>query len=164
MLITIGAIMLLSLVIVRVNSGFLNTSTVLMDSKFGVMAVSLGTSVLEEAVGKAFDENTIVNSVASLTSLSSALGKNTGESYTSPTTPFDDFDDYNGLTTDTRADTTLKSAVFYISSVVGYVNASNADVFTTNRTWHKKIIVTVTSPSMVDTVRLSQVYSYFYFR
>lgn len=165
MLITVGAIILLSIVILRVNSGFLSTNTVMMENKYGVMAISLATSMLEDAVGEAFDEATADSTRAISTSeLSSTLGPETGEIYNSPATPFDDFDDYNGLTINTAADSTLKSAEFDISCQVGYINAANPDVITGTRSWHKKITVTVSSKSMVDTIRLSTIYSYFYFR
>ncbi len=58
MMLTIGALILLSLVVLRVNNGFLNTNSVLIDSKLGVLATSVATSIIEEATGKAFDEKT----------------------------------------------------------------------------------------------------------
>lgn len=156
MLITIGALMLLSLVILRVNNNFLSTNTVLMENKFGVLAVSLGTSVLEEAKGKAFDENTDSAAVTDLTELS-AIGPETGE--TDPL--FNDFDDFDGLV---RVDTTLPSAPFRIECEVDYINPNNPDGVSASKTWHKKLTVTVTSDFMQDTVTLSSIYSYFYFR
>ena len=162
MLITIGAMMLLSLVLLRVNNNFLSTSTVLFESKFGVLAVSLATSVIEEANSKAFDHNTDTNSVADLTELtpSASLGPEGTEVYET----FNDFDDFDGYHRNTASDTTIISAEFDIDCVVDYINPSNPDATTTNRTWHKKITVTVTSPSMQDTVRMSSIYSYWYFR
>ena len=156
MLITIAALLLLSLVILRVNNNFLNTSTVLMENKFGVLAVSLATSVLEEAKGKAFDHNTDSAAVSDLNALST-LGPESGE--VDPL--YNDFDDFDGLT---RIDSTLPSAPFTIQCEVTYVNSNNPDGSTTSKTWHKKMTVTVTSPFMQDTIRLSSIYSYFYFR
>jgi MSHA pilin protein MshD len=156
MLITIGALMLLSLVILRVNNNFLSTNTVLMENKFGILAVSLGTSVLEEAKGKAFDHNTDTTAVTSLNQLSS-IRPESGE--TDPL--FNDFDDFDGLV---RIDTTLPSAPFKIQCDVDYINPNNPDVASASKTWHKKLTVTVTSDFMQDTVTLSSIYSYFYFR
>ena len=155
MMITIAAMMLLSLVLLRVNSGFLSTNTVLMETKFGVLGVSLATSVMEEASGKAFDENTDSNTVTSLSGLSS-IGPD-GETYPN----FDDFDDYNGYE---RIVDTMPSAVFKITCKVDYVNTSNPDVVSGSKTWNKKLTVTVTSPSSQDTIRMSTIYSYFYYR
>lgn len=156
MLITIAALMLLSLVILRVNNNFLSTNTVLMENKFGVLAVSLGTSVLEEAKGKAFDHNTDTLAVTTLTQLSS-VGPESGE--TDPL--FNDFDDFDGLV---RVDTSLPSAPFKIECDVVYINPNTPDVASASKTWHKKLTVTVTSDFMQDTVVLSSIYSYFYFR
>ena len=163
MLITVGAMVLLTLVILRVNRGFLTTNTAMMETKFDVLAVSLGTSMIEEASGKAFDQNTDTASVTSTASLSS-LGPDGSEVYPN----FNDFDDYNGFIKIVKydsSDTTFKSADFKIKCDVGYINPSNPEVLMTSpKTWHKRLNVEVTSNSMVDTIRLSTVYSYFYFR
>lgn len=159
MLITIAALMLLSLVILRVNNNFLSTNTVLMENKFGVLAVSLATSTLEEAKGKAFDHNTDTLAVTDLTQLSS-LGPESGE--TEPY--FNDFDDYDGFVKLTENDSSYYPAPFKIECDVVYINPNNPDVASASKTWHKKLTVTVTSDFMQDTVVLSSIYSYFYFR
>ncbi len=163
MLITVGAMVLLTLVILRVNNGFLNTNTTMMETKFDVLAVSLGTSMIEEASGKAFDQNTDTSSVSSTSSLSS-IGKDDGEVYPN----FNDFDDFDGLVKIVKydsSDTTFKSADFNIKCDVGYISPANPEVLKTSpKTWHKRLNVEVTSNSMVDTIRLTTIYSYFYFR
>ena len=157
MLITIGALALLSIVILRITNTFLTTNTVLMENKFGVLAVSLGTSVLEEAKGKAFDHNTDSAAVDNLNSLST-LGPESGETEEN----YNDFDDYDGLVK--MSDSTIVSAPFKIACDVVYVNPNNPDQVSASKTWHKKLSVTVTSEFMQDTVTLSTIYSYFYFR
>ena len=163
MLITLGALILLSLVILRVNRSFLTTDSVLLDSKIDVLAVSVATSMLEEANGKAFDENTDTTSISNVNLLSTTLGPESGETYPN----FDDFDDFNGLT---KIDSTNPIAKFYVTCEVNYVLPSNLDTKATNRTWHKKLTVYVTSPSMLghddkqDTLKMSTVFSYWYFR
>jgi len=157
LLLTTSALVLLSLVILRINNGFLSTNQVMMENKFNVLAISLGSSLLEEATGKAFDANTAENTVTSLSQLST-IGPGAGEVYPN----FNDFDDFDNLV---KVDSTLPSAVFTIRCNVCYVNPSNPNVSTgTTKTWHKKLTVTVTSPSMTDTVRFSTIYSYFYYR
>jgi hypothetical protein len=158
-LITIAAMLLLSLTVLRVNSSLLGTDTVLYDTKFGVLAVSLATSVIEEANKKPFDDAGIGDAISNLNSLTApgSLGPSAGEVYPN----FDDFDDFNGYT---KHITDLPSAVFDVSCQVCYINPANPDVASGSRTWHKKITVTVTSPSMTDTFRLSSIYSYWYFR
>lgn len=155
MMITLAAMMLLALVILRVNNGFLSTNTVLMETKFGVLGVSLATSIIEDATGKAFDENSDSGTVTSLGDLSS-LGPD-GEVYPN----FDDFDDYKGLV---YIDSTMPSAKFRIACDVVYINPAFPDSFSNSNTWHKKLTVVVTTPSSQDTIKMSTIFSYFYFR
>lgn len=158
-LITIAAMMLLSILVLRINSTILNTDTVVQDSKFGLLATSIATSLMEEATSKAFDTNTDSANVTSLSQLTSPsqLGPESGEVYPN----FDDVDDYNGYT---RIDSSMPSAVFKDSCVVVYVSSASPDVTSSVATWNKKITVIVTSPSMQDTVRMSTIFSYWYFR
>jgi len=159
-IISVGALALLSMIILRINTTFLNTNSILYESKFNITAMSLATSIVEEATSKAFDENTDSTSASALSVLSSSLGKDAGEQYPY----FDDFDDFDGFTIDTRGDSTFESAEFTITAHVYYVDPANPETKSYVPTWHKKIEVDVISPSMVDTIRFSQVYSYWYFR
>ena len=163
-LITIGAMMLLSITVLRVNNNLLSTNTTLMDTKFGVLAVSLGTSIIEEANKKAFDLAGSDDAIASIDLLTApnGMGPAPGEVYPD----YNDFDDFNGFV-DTVSN--LPSANFVISCSVYYIEPTNPDVKVNYRTWHKKIDVAITSPNMGnnedrDTVRLSSVFSYWYFR
>ncbi len=158
-ILSVGAMMLLAVMILRVNNTILTTNSVLLETKFGVLATSLATSVIEEATGKAFDQNTYDNSLSNVNDLTapSALGPGNGETYAT----FNDVDDFNGYT---KVDSTLPSAIFYISTKVEYVSPTNPDVAVNYKTWHKRISVTVTTPSSQDTFKLSTVVSYFFFR
>ena len=165
MLLSIGAFFLLSLTVLRVNNNILATDTVMMDSKFGVLATSLATSLIEKASNKAFDANSFDNPVSDLSELTSAYGLGAGDGEIPPEL-CNDFDDFNGYTAQI---TNLPSAIFDISCEVCYVNPSNPDVKSNIPTWHKKMTVTVTSPNMGDqyqrdTIRLSTIYSYWHFR
>ena len=163
MLITVGAMLLLSLVILRVNNSFLSTSDVLLNSKYNVVAISLAASMIEEANGKAFDHNTEaspVNNLASLTP-SDSLGPESGEDrYT-----FNDFDDFNGFAIlDTFVVDSLLLGVFNISCQVNYITAASPNTDAGTATWNKSLSVLVTSSSMTDTVSMSTIYSYWNFR
>jgi hypothetical protein len=159
MFLTMGAMLLLSLVIIRTNNTFLTTGDVMLNTQFGVQAVSLATSMIEEATSKSFDNYTDTNYVTSTGGLTSKnnLGKESGEAYPD----FNDFDDYNNLV---KVDNTLPSATFTVRCKVCYINPSNPDVASSSVTWHKKITVTVSSRSMQDSVTLSSVFSYWFFR
>ncbi len=158
-MLSIGALLLLSILILRVNNTFLNTSTTLMDTKFGVLATSLATSEIEEISGKSFDQFTTSGSTKSIYDLTlpSALGPETGEVYPN----FNDIDDYNNFT---KIDSTMPSAVFKIACKIAYVNPGKPNVDVASRTFNKKITIYVTSKSMADTIKMSTIYSYWFFR
>ena len=156
-ILSIAAMLLLSTLVLRVNNSILSTGEVMDQSKFGVLATSLASSVIEEASNKFFDKATDGNSVDDSTFLTppDSLG-NEDEEYSE----FNDFDDYNHYH---RSVTNLPSATFDINCTVNYVNPPNLSVVSNVQTWHKRITVTVTSPLSKDTLRLSSVYSYWYF-
>lgn len=171
MLITIGAIFLLSVVILRVNTNLLITDNVMDKSKVNLLAVSIATSCIEEATAKAFDENTVNSSVVDSTSFSSTLGKETGEAYPL----FDDFDDYNFFNSNPKLDSiefaTGKYLVFQTFCKVNYVPFANPNSTTSSKTWSKKMTIAVTSDAMLDeelgvqdTITMSTIYSYWFFR
>ena len=164
MMITIGALMLLSLVILRVNTGNLNTHEVLIDSKVQILATSLANSIIEEAFTKEFDEYNVLYPAELLSNLTpvTSLGKDAGETYPN----FDDMDDFNGL----YIHKNIPGADNYeISSIVEYVNPANPGITSSIRTWDKKITVKVTCRGMLnrngiqDTIKMSSVRSYWYF-
>lgn len=164
MLITVGAMILLSIIILSINQGYLVNTEVMLDAKFDLLATSLAISVVEDANGLAFDENTSGGTTILNVSQLSTIGVDASEYYISrEQTDFNDFDDYHDLHIEYN-DTTLKSAIYHIDCEVGYITDINPDVFTNSKTWYKKLNVTVYSPSMTDTIRMSTVMSYFYFR
>ena len=163
-LLSLGALFLLSLTVLRVNNSIISTDSVMQDSKFGILATSLATSLIEKASKKAFDANTYENSVSSLSGLTTAAGLGPGSGETPDT--YNDFDDFDGYTEEVAG---LPSAVFNISCEVCYVSPNNPDGKLNTQSWHKKMTVTVTSLNIGneerrDTVRLSTIYSYWHFR
>ncbi|MEW6508711.1 MAG: hypothetical protein AB1432_13305 [Bacteroidota bacterium] len=170
MLITIGAIFLLTMVILTTNRGLINTNATMIDNRYGILATSLATSMIEKATGKAFDHNsdtTAITSTNSLTNVAS-LGIETGENRNFPE-DFNDFDDFNCYISNPKLDTvffagTTRRIIFSTFCRVDYVTTSNPNSATNERTWHKRMIVRVISPEMVDTIKLSTIYSYWYFR
>ena len=159
MMLTIGAILLLSTVMLRINTNNLTTDSIRAEAQYGVLATSIITSIMEEAKSFSFDEASDTNSVTSLSELTSALnlGPESGETYDT----FNDFDDFNGYT---RVDSTMPSAIFNISCKVDYIHKSNLKAKSNTATWHKKITVTVSSEFMTDSLTQSNIYSYWYFR
>lgn len=157
MLLTLGALILLSSLVLRFNRAILTSDEIMYNSKFNVLASSLATSLIEEAKGKAFDEKTVSAAVNKVSQLTTLLQAESGEVYPN----FDDFDDFNNFV---RVDSTLPSAIFYVTSKVNYVSMLNPDVISLTPTWRKSITVTVISPSMQEPVRMSSIYTYWYYR
>jgi hypothetical protein len=178
-MLTLLAMVLLSFLILRTTNLFLQTTTTLNTTKFEVLAFSLAESMIQEIEANAFDQATVTSVVSSTTSLSTILGPETGETFDT----FNDIDDFNNYT---RTDTVPEKSgvVFNIKCKVDYVLTSSPDVPTATKSWHKLISVYVTSPFMIknaltnqyytkvtattkiiqDTVKLSQVYSYWNFK
>lgn len=160
-LFSIGALLILSLTILKMNNFILANDTVMQDSKLGILGVSLATSLIEEASKKSFDANTVSDEVAACSLLTNyPLGRGIGEIEDSSIT-FNDFDDYEGYEYHYN---NLPSAKYVLTCTVYYVSPTNPETKVGYRTWHKKMDVMVTSESMSDTVRMSTIYSYWYFR
>ncbi|RPI71620.1 MAG: hypothetical protein EHM47_09840 [Ignavibacteriales bacterium] len=159
MLLALGAMILLSTTVLRVNGNFLMNDTVLDETKFNFLATSVATSVIQEAKRKAFDKSTdgtAINDIKFLTEVGS-LGPESGEVRET----FNDFDDFDGFS---GADSSMPSAVFYYSCIVDYVEEKNPDKASNKKTWNKVLTVTVTSPFMNDVIQMSTIYSYWFFR
>lgn len=163
MMLTMGAMMLLSFLILRFNSIHLTSAQASYNAKFGIVATSLANSLLEEAKNNAFDEMVLDTTklISSTSELSSTLGPDT-EVYPN----FDDFDDYNGLvyidSLSLRNPQTGAPTNFEIRSKVEYVSDLSPNIKSNTQTYHKKITVSVTSSAMIDTVRLESIFSYWH--
>src|SRR4030066_2019547 len=152
MLLSLGALIFLSTIVLRFNRAVLTSDEVMYNSKFNVLAASLCTSLIEEARGKAFDQETDSAAVTKVDQLSTTLGPDFGETYET----FNDFDDFNGFI---KVDSTMPSAVFYVTSKVNYIDASDPNKISSSPTWRKAITVTVMSSSMNDPVQMSSIYT-----
>jgi hypothetical protein len=172
MIMVVGAIVLLGILVLNANSTVYQASDTMYTSEFGVTAVSLATSLVEEAEGKMFDAVVAPKNTSDL--YDSTLLTGVGalnfepaehESYRGlvPGYPndFDDFDDFNNLklcyhdSAETDATPGFLQMIvsgmrakYYVTCTVVYVKPPNLDVpYTVRQTWHKKITVTVWSPS-----------------
>lgn len=161
-ILTIGAMMLLGSVMLTLNRGFIQYGTIMNESEIGIYAISIATSIVEEASGQNYDEVTVNDAVTSVNSLTSTLGPESGES-TSPVTTqnFDDFDDYNNLDM-----WIVISGVdsFNVRANVYYIEPTAPTVNLTSKEFHKRLDVRVIPRSSRDTIRTSYIFSYFNFR
>lgn len=171
-ILTIGAMLLLSILVLRVNSTLFYTGVAVSSSKIGLTAIALAQSRLEEIKSKAFDDTTVNTSVTNINFLTSPtnLGPEAGETY-GGNPGFNDIDDYNGFTKQdtvvvdpTIAAHTKGNENYFNESVsVVYVTTNAPDAVSAVRTWNKKITVSVAHKLTSDTVKVSSIFSYWVF-
>jgi MSHA pilin protein MshD len=159
---SIGAMTLLTFLILRFNGIQITAAEAAYNAKFGIVANSLANSIIEEAKDKIFDEVVLDSTVVihSASDFSTVLGNETGEVYPA----FDDFDDFDNLyIVDSLSlidPQSGKSTKFEIRSTVDYVTDTNPNSISVNKTYHKRLAVAIFSDAMIDTVKLSTVFSF----
>ncbi|HVO75727.1 MAG TPA: hypothetical protein VMT35_16990 [Ignavibacteriaceae bacterium] len=163
-ILAVGAMVLLSTILLRVNNTFLTSDEVLDQSKYSFLATSIATSIIEQSKNLSFDEQTLgdinIDNPSLLTPVV-GLHYDSGEDPHDCNT-FDDFDDFNNYT---YTDSSMPSAVFVVTCRVDYVPENDPETVSGVPTFNKKITVTVSSPHyMSDVIQLSSVFSYWYFR
>jgi len=160
----IGAMILLSIVILSGNRKLNDNEEYLQKTRFGLEATALATSIIEQASQMPFDEQswdtTKIEKDANDFTVAANLGPDAGES------GFDTFDDFDDFHNYSSIDTTQQN-IYNISCKVHYVNAGffvyNLDNISSSRTLYKKLDVMVISPITSDTLRLSYVHGFWYF-
>ncbi len=175
--------MLLGFTVLLTNRSSLQYGTIINQTEIDIYSVSLAQSIVEEAAGKSFDHYSASDTAASgsvitlLTQLTdpSLLGKEADDNYTGAT-GFDDFDDYNSWSVTPNVIYVAGVDSFHVQAQVFYVDTTNPDLKLNTRTWHKKMIVKVwptiapwgetqaSGKSKPDTVIMSYLYSYWWFR
>jgi len=164
MMLTLAAMALLSSLLLTIQRGFSASGAVLLKSKAGIEAVSIANSIIQEASGKHFDANSVAaaDTVVSQLTAAASFGPNSGEAASGNSENFNDFDDFQNFTE--KVGTALPDS-FTVSCKVTYVDAGTPSGTSAGNTWHKKLTVTVTNPSLgTDTIRTSYIFSYWYFR
>lgn len=173
----IAGLAILGILVLNANRTMFESNDTQNASEFGINAVSLATSLVEEANGKMFDEviaDSMTGDLSVPGQLSSALGKETGERYRDGANDFNDFDDFDRLfiaykspvdaaiVTGADRDIIVPGirALYYVRARVDYVTEANLDSAVSFRTWHKRMMITVTSPAIKDTLRYPSVMSY----
>ncbi len=180
-MLVIGALTLLGILVLNANSTILQSNTTMDTSEFGITAVSLATSLVEEAMGKMFDQviadsNTGIITAETQLTPSIALGPDAGEAYRAGSADFNDFDDFNNIFLVYKSNNPLDTvstpgstyetivpgirAKYFVHAKVTYVNYLNLDGTSATQTYHKKIVVTVTSTGSQDTLRFPAIMSY----
>ena len=158
MMIGIGAMVLVTFLILNFNRGSLSTQDVLIYNKELIVATTVAQSMLDELSSKFFDEEIAEgNHIYFPNDLSNNLTTDSAEVYPN----FDDIDDYNNFA---RIDTIPQMGVFNISIQVDYMTDGLAK--TAARAYNKNVTIKVTSPSLVnlfteeqDTVEIQSLFS-----
>ena len=140
MMLTIGALALLSLAILNLNSSINNNDINLAQNRYRLEALSLITSYLEQATMYFFDEastdTTSEKNIADFTA-PGMLGMEAQDSL-----EIDDFDDFNNMT---RIDTGLSGVIYKVMFKVDYVQLIGDSIKTSSaRQWNKRMIISVT--------------------
>jgi hypothetical protein len=178
-ILTIAALVLLGFTVLLTNRSSLQYGTIINQTEIDIYSVSLAESIIEEASGKWFDKFSTSDTaesgavITALTQLTdpTLLGKETGEVYPN----FDDFDDYNSWSVTPYVTYVQGVDSFHIKAEVFYVDTTNPDLkLPSTKTWHKKMIVKVwptitpwgdsTGKAKPDTITMSYLYSYWWFR
>ncbi len=175
MLVTIGAIMLLGTVILTTNRGITGSGELMLKTNFGLESTSLASSTIDEAMYLPFDAATansfgegtmyIAINQTNLLTPANLLGSENADDAVAP----DDFDDYNGPAggaNNYRLQTISDSTgVYMVKAHVCYVNKNNLDGTSNTQTWLKRLDVSVwNTANPLDTVKMSAIYGYWYFR
>jgi len=151
-LLSIGALLILSLLSVQFNSSVLGNNTTEIENKVYLTAFSLADDLIEEIKEKAFDEKTKDFQAIAVNQLTPAntLTFESGESWPN----FDDIDDYNGY----QKEIDLPNAEGYnLTCKVNYVDSDGDDI--TTQSYFKKVTITVTSKYMSEPFYLSFIFS-----
>ena len=156
MLLTIAGVFLLSNLILNVHKANTNRLLTNYTSESVIDASGLAQSIIDMIQSKAFDENTVSKAVWQTDSLTSAnnLGPETGEYQH---TEFDDIDDYNKYSTTVTLD---RMGDFDINVSVFYVNTLNPQIKSSTPTYSKKIELSITNYSLLDTLKYYHIVSY----
>jgi len=170
LMLVIGAIILLSILIMNANRSILNSTELTVNSETILAANALANEMMKEICTKAFDDTTVASYIDesnlpnTLTSPQS-LGPDSGETYIriedniDDYTQYDDIDDYTGHS-DTLS--TPRTGDYIINISIGYVDLliDPELIVTAQPTRTKRIEVGVSNPNLSDTLRLYYYPSY----
>jgi hypothetical protein len=161
MLLVLGALALLSLVALSINSMIVNKTATMLETEADLNAVSLAQSMLDEVLANPFDavtaDGTKIYDSTKFTA-SGSLGPSGTESSNVPLPEppdtavpyrslkyYNDVDDYNGYK---RVAFASSMGPFSIIDTVYYTTESNPDQVSAYQTFYKKVVVTVRHRNM----------------
>jgi len=151
---SLGSLLLLSLVSLRFNSAVLENSTIETENKVYLTAFSLANDMIEEIKKKAFDVATVNFPTTDPSVLTSpySLGPAANEVYPN----YNDIDDFNGYQ---RKVSAPHAENYGIRCSVYYVSEYYPDYKVMTQTFYKRVDVLVSSPYMKQTIGLSFIFT-----
>ena len=153
-MLSIGALMIFSLISLRFDSAVLQNVEVEVENKVYLTAFSLADDLIEEIKQKAFDQQTVVFKAITPDALTPAgsLDKEAGEVWPN----FNDIDDYNNYS----KPVSLPHAENYtVKSKINYVQATDQDQISTTQTYFKRVDIFVDSPYLKHQLKLSYIFT-----
>ncbi len=157
-LLAIGAIWLFALVSINFNTTVVHNISIEVENKVYLTAFSLADDMIEEIKQKAFDEWT-ADGKLKVVALSSLTDPNNLKAESGEVWPnFNDIDDYNKYP---KVITGLPYVEnFNVYTTVRYANPTDfSDTLYTQRSFYKRVDVTVTSKYLQTPVRLNFIFS-----
>ncbi|MGB5529035.1 MAG: hypothetical protein WBQ32_03620 [Ignavibacteriaceae bacterium] len=151
---SLGALLLISLISLRFNSAVLENSTIETENKVYLTAFSLANDLIEEIKMKAFDAATVKFPTTDPSVLTSpySLGHADHEVYPN----FNDIDDFNDYS---RTIDAPHAENYRVRCNVYYVSEYNPDYKVMTQTFYKRVDVTVISPYMKNNILLSFIFT-----
>ena len=151
---SLGALLLISLISLRFNSSVLENSNIETENKVYLTAFSLANDLIEEMKNKAFDAATVKFPTTDPSLLTSpySLGHASNEEYPY----YNDIDDYNNFYQTIDAP---HAENYEIRCSVYYVSEYNTEYKVMTQTFYKRADVTVASPYLTNTIRLSFIFT-----
>ncbi len=160
MALTIGAFMLLGMVMLNFRGLNFQNEDVLDSNTYTQQAVAIGRSIIEEIQEKPFDAVFNSKKIVHLTDLTSC-GPGSWEAYPA----FNDLDDFHGQVFTSPPDSTAPTSAtpkclwgtwgFTVRCNVRYVSDSNPNISSWSRTWSKLVTLVITNDFSEDTVTMS---------
>lgn len=169
MMMVLGALMLLSMLSMSVNTMFIDKTTTMLDAEASLNAISIAQSMIDEVMVKSFDAATVSTKIYNASSFTAAgsLGASGIESSAVPlpdaASPFsslnnfNDVDDYHLYRRTVR---TPRLGNFTVTDSVFYVRENDPNTKSFTQTFQKKVVVTVRHPNMVSPLQMSDVAVY----
>jgi hypothetical protein len=156
MMLSIVAMIFLSMLILNVHSSTSDKLIILYSNESVIEATGIVQAIFEEIQTKAFDEATTTSAAKERSMLTQveSLGTETGEAVYSD---FDDIDDYDEYL---LTDTANVMGKFELAVLVRYAEETAPYDTTNTRTYMKRVDISITNASLPTTLTFNKLISY----